>query len=101
MAYLYVNQKGQEWRKHSYSAGNTFDQCPYKYYLQKIEGWREKETKARFLFGRALEEAIKWHHEHSGEGAIEHFIEAWRVHAANKELTYTKVEKDWATLYQT
>lgn len=101
MAYLYINQRGQEWRKHSYSAGNTFDQCPFKYYLQKIEGWKEKETKARFLFGRALEEAIQWHHEHNGEGAVDHFIELWRQHSDNKELTYTKVEKDWATLYAT
>lgn len=101
MAYLYINQRGQEWRKHSYSAGNTFDQCPFKYYLQKVEGWKEKETKARFLFGRALEEAIQWYHEHNGVGAVEHFIEKWRAHADNKELTYTKVEKDWPTLYQT
>lgn len=101
MAFLYINQKGQEWRRHSYSAGNVFDQCPLKYYLQKIEGWREKENKARFLFGRALEEAIQWHHEHNGEGAVAHFIEKWREHAGNKELTYTKVEKDWATLYKT
>ena len=101
MAHLYINQRGQEWRKHSYSAGNTFDQCPFKYYLQKVEGWKEKENKARFLFGRALEDAIQWHHEHDGEGALNNFIEAWRKHADNKELAYTKVEKDWATLYQT
>lgn len=101
MAFLYVNQKGEEWRQHSYSAGNTFDQCAYKYYLQKVEGWKEKETKARFLFGRALEDAIQWHHEHNGEGAVNNFIEAWRKHADNKELQYTKVEKDWATLYAT
>lgn len=101
MAYLYINQKGQEWRKHSYSAGNVFDQCPLQYYLMKIEGWREKETKARFLFGRALEEAIQWHHEHNGEGAVNHFIEKWKQHADNRELTFTKVERDWPTLYKT
>lgn len=101
MAYLYVNQRGQEWRKHSYSAGNVFDSCPLKYYLQKIEGWREKETKARFLFGRALEEAIQWHHEHSGEGAVDYFVKKWREQAGNNELTYTKVEKDWPTLLKT
>jgi len=101
MAFLYINSKGQPWRKHSYSAGNTFDQCPFKYYLQKVEGWREKESKARFLFGRALEEAIQWHHEHDGAGAVDYFIKAWQEHAANKELQYTKVEKDWPTLFKT
>lgn len=101
MAFLYINSKGKAWTKHSYSAGNTFDQCPLKYYLQKVEGWREKESKARFLFGRALEEAIQWHHEHDGTGAVDYFIKACQAHAANKELQYTKVEKDWPTLYKT
>lgn len=101
MAYLYVRQDGTEHRKHSYSAGNLFDQCPYAYFLQKVEGWKVKEKKARFLFGRAVEEAIQFHHEHNGEGAVNHFIEKWQEHAGDKELTYTKVEKDWATLYQT
>lgn len=100
MAYLYVTQKGIEWRKHSYSAGSTFDQCALKYYLQKVEGWKEKDTKARFMFGRALEDAIQWHHEHDGQGAVEKFIELWQRHADNKELQYTKVEKDWASLYK-
>ncbi len=101
MAFLYINSKGQPWRKHSYSAGNTFDQCPYKYYLQKVEGWKEKENKARFLFGRALENAIQWHHEHDGVGGVECFIKEWQTHADKKDLQYTMVEKDWATLFAT
>jgi hypothetical protein len=100
MAYLYVNQKGQEWRKHSYSAGTTFDQSPLKYYLQKVEGWREIVSKACFPFGRAVEDAIQWHHEHDGEGAVNHFIKEWQKHADNRDLKYTKVEKDWPTMYQ-
>ena len=103
MAFLYISPSGKPWTRHSYSAGNTFDQSPLKYYLQKVEGWREKDTKARFLFGKALEEAIQWFHEHDGnaQGAVQQFIEKWQVHAANKELQYTKVEKDWATLLKT
>jgi PD-(D/E)XK nuclease superfamily len=101
MAFLYITPSGKPWTRHSYSAGNTFDQCGYKYYLQKVLGWREKETKARFEFGKALESAIQWHHEHDGQGAVQKFIELWQVHAANKELQYTKVEKDWPTLLKT
>ena len=99
MAYLYINSKGTPWRKHSYSAGNTFDQCPLKYKLQKIEGWKEKENKARFMFGRAFENAVQWYHEHDGDlgSAIQRFCEEWQPHVFNKELQYTKVEKDWAT----
>src|ERR1700719_961825 len=103
MAFLYISPSGKPWTRHSYSAGNTFDQSPLKYYLQKVEGWREKDTKARFLFGKALEEAIQWFHEHDGnaQGAVQQFIEKWQGHAAHKELQYTKVEKYWATLLKT
>ena len=100
MAFLYINSKGQPWRKHSYSAGNTFDQCPRKYFLQKVLGWREKDNKARFQFGKALETAIQHYHENNGEGAIERFIQEWQPNAMNTELTFTRVEKDWANLLQ-
>ena len=99
MAFLYINSKGQQWRKHSYSAGNTYDQCPYKYFLQKVQGWKEKDNKGRFLFGRALEEAIQHHHEFNGEGAVEDFQRRWMIHKDNKEITYTKTERDWENLY--
>lgn len=96
MAFLYINSKGTPWRKHSYSAGNTYDQCPKKYYLQKILGWKEVNNKARFELGKAFETAIQHHHENNGEGAIERFRQEWQQHAT-KDLQYTKVEKDWAT----
>jgi hypothetical protein len=101
MAFLYISPNGTEWHKHSYSAGNLFDRSPLAYKLQKIDGWREKNKRARFEFGKCLEEAIQHHHEHNGEGAIERFVELWRQHADNKDLQYTKVERDWATLYKT
>jgi hypothetical protein len=99
VGFLYINSRGTPWRKHSYSAGNTFDQCPLKYKLQKIEGWKEKDNKARFLFGRAFENAVQWYHEHDGnrESAVQRFCEEWQPHVFNKDLQYTKVEKDWPT----
>lgn len=98
MPHLYINAKGMPWKKHSYSAGNTFDQSPYKYFLQKILGWKEKDNKARFLFGHALEEAVQFHHEHEGKGAVEDFTQRWLVHKENAEISYTKTEKDWENL---
>jgi len=99
MAHLYVNSKGRPWSKHSYSAGLTFDTCPYKYYLQKVLGWRERDNKARFLFGKALEEAIQFHHDHDGQGAVEDFKRRWEQHRG-ANLVYTTVEKDWSTCLQ-
>ncbi len=98
MAFLYINSKGHEHRRHSYSAGNTYDQSPSKYYLQKVQGWKEKDNRGSFLFGRALEEAIQFHHDHNGEGAVEDFKQRWNEHKDKKDITYTKTEKDWANL---
>jgi len=97
MAFLYVNSKGSAWRKHSYSAGNDFDSSPYKYYLKKILGWKEKDNKARLKFGRALEEAIQFHHD-NGTGGVEDFLRRWETWKDEKDLVFTKVEKDWANL---
>src|ERR1700719_379911 len=98
---LYINPKGTAWRKHSYSAGNLFDRSPHLYYLQKILGWKQKDNKGSFAFGKALEEAIQHHHENNGEGTIDAFTTRWDVHKDNKEMTYTKTEKDWASLRRT
>jgi PD-(D/E)XK nuclease superfamily len=97
MAFLYINAKGKPWRKHSYSAGNTWDQCPYKYKLQKIQGWKEKNNKARFELGKAFEAAIQFYHENRGDlkAALAHFDGLWSPFQDNKELQYTKAEKDW------
>jgi hypothetical protein len=97
MAHLYINSKGTPWRKHSYSAGNDFTQCPYKYYLRRVLGWKEKDNKARFLFGKALEESIQFHHDHNGVGAVEDFQRRWAVHKDNGQISYTDKEKNWET----
>jgi hypothetical protein len=100
MAHLYINSRGTPWKKHSYSAGNDFDQSPYKYYLRRVLGWKERDNKARFLFGKALEESIQFHHDHNGQGAVEDFKRRWAQHQANGNITYTAVEKDWQTCLQ-
>ena len=97
MAHLYINPKGVAWRKHSFSAGQLFDKCPYAYFLQKIQGWRVRDTLARFQFGKAIEEAVQFHHENNGEGARAFFKQRWEKEREAK-LQYTKLEKDWANL---
>src|SRR5665213_153680 len=101
MAFLYITKKGIPWRKHSYSAGNLFDQSPFSYYLQKIQGWKTRDNKASFLFGRALEQSIEWYHDNNGNGAgtILDFQKRWDAHKETPDLRYTKAEKDWPNLY--
>jgi hypothetical protein len=98
MAFLYVNIKGEPWRKHSYSAGNDFDQSPQKYFLRRVMGWKEKDNKAAFLFGRAFEKSVEFYHDNAGKGIIEKFQELWLPAKEVEGLRYTKVEKDWETL---
>jgi hypothetical protein len=97
MAYLYINSKGTPWKKHSYSAGNDFDQSPLKYYLRRVLGWKERDNKARFLFGKALEESIQFHHDHDGHGALEDFIRRWTAYQHTPGISFTDTEKNWDT----
>jgi PD-(D/E)XK nuclease superfamily len=94
MAFLYINSEGKEMTRHSYSAGLEFDNCPYKYWLHRVQGWREKDTKAALLFGRALEDAVQFYHQTGGKMGEEEFIRLWLL-CKDKELTYTKQEVDW------
>ena len=98
MALLYVNTKGQAWRKHSYSAGLDYDQSPYKYYLRRVMGWKEKDNRAAFKFGRALETAIQFYHENNATRGIETFVSEWEKHKEQKDLKFSKTEKDWENL---
>src|SRR5258708_5704570 len=98
MGFLYINSNGDEITRHSYSAGLEFDQSPIKFYLRRILGWRERDSKAALLFGRALESAIQFYHEHDGHGGVEEFVRLWVVHKANDKLVYTAREGNWESL---
>jgi len=99
MAFLYLRPSdGSPHHKHSYSAGVDFDASPLKYKLKKVDGWREKDNKASFKFGRALEQAMQFHCENGGEGGLAEFTRLWSEFEKEKDLTFTKTENDWASL---
>lgn len=97
MAFLYIDAEGRERNRHSYSAGLEFDSCPYKYWLHRIQGWKEKDNKAALLFGRALEDAIQFYHQTNGKMGEDEFIRLWSL-CKDKELVYTKREINWESL---
>jgi hypothetical protein len=98
MAFLYISPNGKPQRRHSYSAGSTYDASPLKYKLQKIHGWRETNNKARFELGKAFESSIQFYHENQGDrdAAIKYLVNQWEPYRDNKELEYTRAEKDWS-----
>src|SRR5271163_1011324 len=97
MSFLYIDAEGRERNRHSYSAGLEFDACPFRYWLHRVMGWREKDSKAALLFGRALEDAIQFYHQTGGRMGEEEFIRLWTM-CKDKELTYTKKEVNWDSL---
>lgn len=98
MGFLYLRPDGKPHHKHSYSAGTEWEGSPLKYKLHRIDGWREKDNKGSFKFGRAFESALQFHHENGLRGGIEEFQRLWAEHKDDKEITYTKTEKDWESL---
>lgn len=98
MGILYIDSNGEEKTRHSYSAGLEYDQSPYKFYLKRILGWRERDNKAALLFGRALESAIQFYHDNAGRGGVEEFVRLWVAHKSNDKLTYTAREISWENL---
>ena len=97
--HLYINSKGYLVTRHSYSGGDTFNYCARKYYLERVQGWSEKQQRAASQFGIALEHAVTFWHQHGMDtaAAVAEFVRLWAEHK-DKEYIYGKPEKDWASL---
>lgn len=100
MAILYIDADGNERSRHSYSAGLEFDYNPYKYWLHRVMGWKEKDENAALHFGRALEDAIQFYHQTGGRGGEEEFIRLW-TERRDKKLLYKKKDVSWEHLLRT
>ncbi len=101
-AFLYINSRGYAVSRHSYSGSTSFNFCPRKYYLERVQGWSEKQERAASKFGIALEAGITfWHQRGQNVGfAITEFVRLWSEHK-DKPYIYSKPEKDWASMCAT
>ena len=43
---------------HSYTQISQYLTCPRRYRHRYLDGWKEKDTRAAMLFGRAFEQAL-------------------------------------------
>jgi hypothetical protein len=100
-AHLYINSKGYFVTRHSYSGSDSFHYCARKYYLERVQGWAEKQQRAASQFGIAIEAAVKYWHQHGQDttSAVAEFVRLWWAHK-DKEYVYSKPEKDWESLNQ-
>ena len=97
--HLYINSKGYFVTRHSYSGSESYNYCARKYYLERVQGWHDKEQRSSTAFGIALEHAITYWHQHNEdtEGAVAEFVALW-AESKDKPLTYTKGDLDWNRL---
>lgn len=97
--HLYINSKGYNVNRHSYSGSESFHFCARKYYLERVQGWGEREQRSSSAFGTALEKAITYWHQHrqDTQAARAEFARLWLEHK-DKPYKYTKSDLDWDRL---
>src|ERR1035437_6955600 len=97
--HLYINSKGYFVTRHSYSGSTSFNFCPRKYYLERVQGWSEKQERAAMKFGIALEAGVTYWHQRGMDTiqAVSEFVRLWSEHK-DKPLIYSKPEKDWESM---
>lgn len=107
--HLYINSKGYFVTRHSYSGSDSFNYCARKYYLERVQGWSDRQQRSSTFFGTALEKGITFWHQHRQDtaGAVAEFVRLWAENTDEKRtsltpplgpLTYTKSDLDWDRL---
>src|SRR5215468_8974938 len=70
---------------YSYTQISQYLSCPRRYRHHYLDGWKEKDTRAVILFGRAFEQAL-YALFHRTDAAVE-LYSAWSTHR-NSQLDY-------------
>ncbi len=71
---------------YSYTQISQYLACPRRYRYRYLDGWREKETRAAMLFGRAFEKALAAYFRREDFHRV--FKKEWRTHRKSP-LTYS------------
>jgi hypothetical protein len=71
---------------YSYTQISQYLTCPKRYKHRYLEGWKEKDTRAAMLFGRAFERALGAYFRWEDPGAV--LFEEWSA-CQNQELHYS------------
>lgn len=101
-AKLYTAPSGKDISIHSFSSGQLFKSCNYKYFLTKVRGFRRRDNSAALKFGRALESGVQFLHENGlrVDDACTEFKRLWLADKENTEIKFSKAEGSWANLYK-
>ena len=72
---------------YSYTQISHYLTCPKRYKHRYLEGWKEKDTRAAMLFGRAFETALGAYFRGEDPGAV--LFDEWSA-CQNQDLRYSK-----------
>jgi PD-(D/E)XK nuclease superfamily len=71
---------------YSYTQISQYLSCPRRYRYRYLDGWREKDTRATMLFGRAFEQALSAYFRRDDPGAV--LFREWAAHK-DSQLEYS------------
>src|SRR6266436_10332762 len=63
---------------YSYTQISQYLTCPRRYRHRYLDGWKEKDTRAAMVFGRAFEQALTAYFQRDDPGAV--LFREWAVH---------------------
>jgi hypothetical protein len=69
---------------YSYTQISQYLTCPRRYRHRYLDGWKEKDTRAAMLFGRAFEQALGAFFRREDPGAVL-FAECQNLHYSNRD----------------
>lgn len=100
MAILYTSVSGRQITAHSHSGGNDWS-CPRKYKYKRIDGWTTREDRVALEFGKAIEDAIQFHHinNREPETGVDEFKQLWWKQK-DEPLEYTEKSGNWDDHYR-
>jgi hypothetical protein len=71
---------------YSFTQISQYLTCPRRYRYRYLDGWREKDTRAAMLFGRAFEQALSAYFRRADSAAV--LFQEWALHK-NSPLEYS------------
>src|SRR5579862_9827880 len=71
---------------YSYTQISQYLTCPKRYRHRYLDGWKEKDTRAAMLFGRAFERALGGYFRREDPGAV--LFDEWSA-CQNQDLQYS------------
>ena len=64
---------------YSYTQISQYLTCPKRYKHRYLDGWKEKDTRAAMVFGRAFEQAVAAYFQRQDAAAVLHHLAVARM----------------------